>query len=118
MINSMEVRWHKYTLGFKPMMKPLVDRDDVRLRHYVTMNSATNNFSASFVFQKQPTADTAYMALTSMPFDIRSLVTTFLRTESDGFGEGHCKECKPKYMTGVLQDWCNQNTLSERVSSI
>ena len=58
------------------------------------------------------------MAMTSMPFEIKRLVTTFLRTESDGFGEGHCKECKPKYMTGVLQDWCNQNTLSERVSSI
>ena len=52
MINSMEVRWHKYNLGFKPIMKPLVDRDDIHLRHYVTMNSATNKVSASFIFQK------------------------------------------------------------------
>ena len=70
------------------------------------------------MFQKHSAAETEDMALTSMPFDIRSLVTTFLRTEGDGFGEGHCKECKPKYMTGVLQDWCKQNTLVERVSSI
>ena len=81
------------------------------------MNPATI-FSSLLVFQKRSAAETADMAFASMPFDIRSLVTTFLRPESDGFGEGHCKECKPKYMTGVLQDWLNQNTLSERVSSI
>jgi len=114
----MEARWHEYNLGLKPMMKPFRELE-LRLLAPSCHNGFSNHkLSALFIFQTQSAADTADMALTSMPFDIRSLVTTFLRTESDGFGEGHCKECKPKYMTGVLQDWCNQNTLSERVSSI
>ena len=99
-------------------MKPFVNRDDVHNAPSRHNEFSNQHLSALFVFQKHSAAETADMALTSMPFDIRSLVPTFLRTESDGSGEGHCKECKPKYMTGVLQDWCNQNTLSERVSSI
>ena len=67
---------------------------------------------------KNAATETTEMALVSLLFDIRSIVTTFLRTKADGFPGGHCAERKRKYMTGVLQDWCYQKILSERVSII